>query len=140
MKILLQKRPEGLFPLYPVDEEKLTNINNGETIEIDIKKMRNPEFHRLVFRFLNIVFSYQDQFTDFEQFRRVVKWRSGCYKEYMIDDKMFTELDSWNFEKCDEYQFKEIFKQIKTACWEKFIPNFSEEDIQRAEAELLAFE
>jgi hypothetical protein len=140
MKILFKKGWDGLFPLYPADKAKLDNIKNGETVKLDVKRMRNPDFHRLVFRFLNVVYQYQDQFDDFELFRRRVKWYSGCYKEYMIDDKMITELESWNFDSCDQYQFQEIFKRIKRACWDHFIPNFKEEDVARAESELLAFE
>lgn len=140
MKILFQKRPEGLFPLYPVDKEKLLNIKNGEVIQQDIKKLRNQDYHRLVFRFLNAVFYYQDQFDDFELFRKRVKWLSGCYTEYMIGDKMITELNSWDFDNCDQCEFQEIFKRVKTACWRHFVPNFKQSEIRQAEYELMLYD
>ena len=140
MKILFQKRPEGLFPLYPVDKDKLFDITNGELVQQDIKKLRNPDYHRLVFRFLNVVYAYQDEFDSFELFRKRVKWYSGCYSEYMIDDKMITELDSWDFENCDQYEFQDIFKRVKTACWAKFVPNFKQSDIRQAEIELSQYD
>ena len=132
MKIYFIKTKHGLAPRFDSDQESLDLINNGTVFMKGFKLLRNPEFHRLVFRFLNIVFRFQDQFDDFELFRKRVKWYSGSYHEYMLDDKMITELDSWAWDKMDDLEFKALFKRIKTACWEKFMPS------DRGEAELLS--
>ena len=123
-----------------MDKEKFFNIKNGEIFHQEIKKLRNPEFHGLVFRFLNAVFYYQSDFDDFELFRKRVKWYSGCYTEYMVGSKMITEIDSWDFENCDQYEFQDIFKRVKTACWKHFVPNFKQSEIRQAENELSQYD
>ena len=123
-----------------MDKEKFFNIKNGDIFHQEIKKLRNPDYHRLVFRFLNVVYEYQSDFDDFELFRKRVKWYSGCYTEYMVGTRMITELDSWDFENCDQYEFQDIFKRVKTACWKHFVPNFKQSDIRQAENELSLYD
>ncbi|RLC30411.1 hypothetical protein DRH13_04365 [Candidatus Woesebacteria bacterium] len=123
MKVYFIKTKHGLSPRFDSDQESLDLINNGTVFMKGFKLLRKPEFHRLVFRFLNTVFKFQDQFDDFEKFRERVKWYSGSYSTQMIDEHVITTLDSWSFESMDDMEFKALFKRIKTACWEKFMPS-----------------
>lgn len=142
MKIYFIKTKHGLAPRFDSDQEALDLIKNGKVFMKDFKLVRNPDFNGAVFKFLNLIFKHQDQFDDFEQFRERVKWYTGCYRTYMIDDKVITELSSWEFGKMKELEFRSLFKRIKTACWEKFVPyNNLSHDQQRAfEDELLEFD
>lgn len=125
MKIVFEKKPEGMFPLTDQDKEKLDRIKNGNLYAKEFKRVRNPEFHKLVFEFLNQVFLFQDEFNDFERFRKKVKRLIGDYKEQIIEEKkgvIKIEIDylSWEFGKMDEYEFKARFEKMKTACAHAF--------------------
>ena len=58
----------------------------------------------------------------------------------MVGTKMITELDSWDFENCDQYEFQDVFKRVKTACWKHFVPNFKQSEIRQAEDELSQYD
>jgi len=120
MRIYFEKIPDGLKPLNESDEELFFKLKTGAVFMKDFKRVRNGGFHRKVFGLLNEVFKFQDQFEDFEDFRKRVKWYSECYVEYMIDDKMITELKSWEFGKMDQYEFESVFNKIGNACLKHF--------------------
>lgn len=140
MKIYFKKQKEGLFPLYDSDSENLDRIKNSAIFVKDFKKVRNPEFHALVFALLNVVFDFQDQFDDFESFRRRIKWYSGCYTEYVIDDKVIVELKSWEFGKMDEYEFRAVFSRIKDACLKHFCAGGDPDEIIRRVNLIIGFD
>lgn len=129
-----------MFPRFESDKDALDLIPNGSLFVKDFKLVRNPHFHRLVFSFLNVVYSFQGQFTDFGLFRRRVKWISGSFVEYMIDDKMITELSSWDFSSMGDMEFQELYKRIKTACWKNFYPDGDPDQVDWMVKELLRFD
>jgi uncharacterized protein DUF1367 len=125
MKVYFTKRPECLLPIHDSDRDNFAKISNDSVFMKDFKRVRNPEFHRLVFNLLNEVFQFQGEFDDFEAFRRRIKLLSGCYEEHAIIDskgkaKIALELLSWEFGKMDEYSFRSLFEKIKTACAHHF--------------------
>ncbi len=121
MKVYFEKKNGALCPLHDSDTENFARVKNGAVFMKDFKKVRNPEFHRLVFDMLNKVFRFQDKFDDFEAFRKRVKLLSGCYDEDIIYDakgnpKAVLTVLSWNFSKMDDYSFRALFEKIKSAC------------------------
>lgn len=143
MKILFEKRPQGLFPLYESGKEKLFQIANGSTFERDFKLLRNPIFHRKVFKFLTIVFQYQSDYLDFDKFRDRITFLSGFYKESIIletDKKTIVKIEvgSWSFEKMEELEFRALFKRIKDVCWSHYVPLI--DDREEIERQLLRFD
>lgn len=144
MKIRFVKKHGALFPLYDQDKEKFKKIPEGSVIERKFKKIRNPEFLKLVFSFVEVVFRYQDKHTDFEELRKEIKRNTGCYTHKVIVDnanKTVVELEylSWSFEKMDEFQFQEEFKKIKDYCWKVFIPNADPQIVDTFVRELLSY-
>ncbi len=132
MKIYYQKRPEGLFPIHESDKDSHYLLKNGSTFMKDFKVLRNPEYHKMVFKFLNTVFKFQDDFDQFELFRRRMKWYSQSFKQFMIDDTMITELDSWEFIKMNQLEFQALFPRLKTAAWDHYVHNTDDqEEIER---------
>lgn len=146
MKITFQKIPSGLIPLNQNDKEKLKGIKNGDLFEKDFKKIRNPDFHRLVFKFVNVVFHYQNEFDYFDNFRDRLTFLSGYYKEYILIDEPGNyvakiELGSWSFNDMGEHEFKELFNRIKNICWEKWVTNTDDQqEVERRVNELLRFD
>ncbi|MCK5601544.1 DUF1367 family protein [Candidatus Pacearchaeota archaeon] len=137
MKITLEKRQQGLFPLHDSDKEALILIDNGSTFYHDFKLLRNPKFHIKVFSFLNLVFKYQDDYLDFDRFRDRITFLSGYYREIVIfetDVKTIVkvEVDSWSWENMKELEFRNLFKRVKDVCWRHYVPRMTDrENIER---------
>lgn len=56
-KYQMMKLPGGILsPLNDEEAERLKSFQNGEQYEIEIKRQRNPAFHRKVFAFFNFCF------------------------------------------------------------------------------------
>lgn len=146
MKIYFKKRPEGLFPINDSDRDSLAKIKNGTVFAKDFKLVRNPQFHRLVFSFLNIVFQYQNEFENFAKFREHVTLLAGYYTEHVIIDeygksKALINVDSWKFGKMNEYQFRELFQNVKNVCWRVYVPNLEDqENVEKMVNELIKYD
>lgn len=145
MKIYFIKHKEGLFPLYESDKENLDRIKEGAIFKKDFKKVRNPEFHALVFAFLNVVYNFQDRYEDFELFRKRVKLLSGCYDEIPIEDgdgnvKIVLDPWSWKFGKMCEYEFQKVFSMIKNACLKHFCNSEDPTEVDRRVFEIMEFD
>ncbi len=128
MKVYYEKKPEGLFPLHDSDKEDHKRLKNGAIFMKDFKKVRNPDYHRLIFGFLNDVFHYQNDYTVFGKFRDRITLLTGYYTEEIIFDangeaKAKIKLDSWEFGKMDELTFRDLAKKVKDVCWRHYIPS-----------------
>jgi hypothetical protein len=131
MKVYFEKKPDGLVPLHESDQDQFYKIKNGSVFMKDFKLVRMGWYHRRAFKLLNEVYKFQDQFSVFEDFRRRLKWYSGSYIEYMIDDKMITELKSWKFGEMDQMEFEDVFNKISQACLDHFCPCANKAEEQR---------
>ena len=145
-KVVFEKKPEGLFPLDQNDKDNFAKITNGELFEREFKKVRNPKFHRLVFKFVNLVFEYQNEFDYFENFRDRLTFLSGYYKEYILVDEpgryiAKIELGSWSFSNMDDIEFKELFKRVKDVCWRNWITKIEDQtQAEKIYRELIRFD
>jgi len=128
MEVYYEKKSEGLFPVNENDEENHKRLKNGAIFMKDFKLVRNPKYHRLIFGFLNDVFKYQHDYTDFEKFRDRITLLSGYYTEELIEDsegilRAKIKLCSWEFGKMDENEFRKLAKSVKDVCWRHYIPS-----------------
>ena len=136
MKVYYEKRPEGLFPLLDSDKENFKRLKNGAIFMKDFKKVRNPKFHRLIFGFLNDVFKYQRDYTNFEKFRDRITLLTGYYTEEIVIDnqgnsKAIIKLSSWEFGKMEELEFRDLAKKVKDVCWRHYIPSPDDQEALR---------
>jgi hypothetical protein len=121
MKVYFVKKEGGLCPINESDRENFARIKNGSVFMKNFKKVRHPEFHRLVFNLLNEVFQFQDKFTDFERFRERIKLMIGDVREDILSEKdgvitIGLSYLSWEWGKMDDLEFKARFEKIKAAC------------------------
>ena len=56
MKIHCQVTPLGLVPLDDADHEARQRLHNGDIVLCDIRKPRNPRFHRKFFALLRLTY------------------------------------------------------------------------------------
>lgn len=106
MKIFVAKNLTSLVPVDDIGREALKRFKQGEIITVDLKKPRNPQFHRKFFAMLKIIFENQEYFSSLESLRHVCLIEIGeCELIRMKGGKEYYKPHSMNFASMDELAF-----------------------------------
>mgnify|MGYP003609594165 CR=1 FL=1 len=116
MKILVQKHPRGLLPVYDSDLENYSKIAIGEEFEIEYTKKRNLKFHKKFFALLKLCFENQNDYRILDDLRRDLIITSGRYDEVVnkITGEVYKIAHSISFAKMGEIEFNILYEDIKT--------------------------
>ncbi len=116
---------EVLGPHTPDDENKVRKLPTDKPVRAQITVPRNLAMHRRGFAFLQAVFSLQDQFEDFEVFRKWLVMKAGYFDVMVIPDRSvggrrFESGEillpkSLSFASMDEVEFRECVQRMITA-------------------------
>lgn len=137
MKINVVKHNGKLVPATDQDREKLSKLGQGEYLTVEIKKVRNPKFHRKYFALVNFGFENQEDYANQDHYRKAMQVMAGYsvpvifptktdeQKRKMIAwlKKMLDNLanakpvilpfpKSIAFEKMDETEFEGLFSLV----------------------------
>lgn len=124
MKLCLHWDGHRFHPASEDDVDECAKLQVGEYI-VDAKKERNPQFHKLAFALINDMFRNQERFENFEDFRRELKILTGHYDEYIRPDgKVVYVPKSWEFARCDDVEFHEIFNKLLSIAAKRFGDDF----------------
>jgi hypothetical protein len=90
------------------------NLEHGEMLAFSYKIPRAPKLHKLYFVTLAAVFEQQEQFNDFDQFRKWAQVGAG-HAEFVPGPagRMVALPLSVDFESLDEVEFAEIYEAVK---------------------------
>ena len=124
MKIEMIKHSGGL--LIPASDFELERLNKFKTdgqYTIEIKKSRNPAFHRKVFAFFNFCFEYwkgdnefQSESKQFDVFRENLMCFAGFYESfYNIKGEVRVEAKSISFSSMEQEEFEECYLSLINA-------------------------
>ncbi len=140
MKFTAIKTASGLKPAYDEDYEDYSKIKNGELVTIEVKKQRNPQFHRKYFSLINCAYAYQNERrceflfnNSVEKFRKTVEITAGhCETIYSISLKSFVDIPKTiSFSKMDELEFSEFYGKVKDVLFKSFLNHISQEEFER---------
>jgi len=111
-----------LLPLDAVSADRYMKLKRGEPYVFTFKRSRNYMFHRKYFSLLNLAFSNQEKFAEFEWFRKWTLIAIGECKTYIdpFTGKISNEAVSVSFDKCSEDDFDNIYSKTVTFFIEKF--------------------
>lgn len=133
MKINLIKKLGVLKPLDPIDVDYFYKLKEDTVYSCEIKKLRNPRFHRMFFAMINICFDNQEIFKDIEYFRKEMLKASGYYNSY-VNHKGITQYEakSISFGSMDQDEFKTVYESVFMTCikifnWEEVKEQFINE-------------
>lgn len=142
MKIFVKNTIAGLIPMYDEDLDNKKKLKLDEVYRVDIVKARNYQFHKKYFSLINTGWEYlnenqQSYFSSKEGFRSSVQNAAGhCNKVYSIArNEWIEETKSIEFEKMDEFEFSELYKDVRnvifslledTVSEQEFLTNLSE--------------
>lgn len=109
--------------LWPTDEKTrdiLAKFNRGQILIIEVNKDRNPQYHRLAFARLRILYEMVDTDLEFNPWRRWLTVQAGYYTSLgKVNLQGVTSValkpDSLAFHKMDEQSFTECWRGLHRA-------------------------
>lgn len=140
-KYQMVKLPGGILsPASEVEAESLKALKNNELYEIEIKRSRNPAFHRKVFAFFNFCFQhwsaerteirFQDEAAQFDTFRKNLTVLAG-YRAvtYKINGDFRVEAASLSFGSMEQSEFEQCYQALINAALKHVFRDTKDENI-----------
>jgi hypothetical protein len=128
--VMLTVENGRLAPADVQNAELLSEIGNG-LVTAEIRKPRNPKFHRLFFGLLNLVFKHQNIYPTLEHFLVAMKMATGHVDAYKIKEKTVYVPRSISFSKMDEAAFRQFWDKCLEIITTRIIPNTTKADLER---------
>lgn len=135
------KCPGGTFvPAVEMEATALQKFRNGEQYEVEIKRSRNPAFHRKVFAFFNFCFQHWsadktdwqhfDERKQFDTFRRNLTVLAG-YKDvtYTLDGRLRVEAQSLSFGNMEQDEFEQCYQALISAAIKHIFHDTKDESV-----------
>ena len=130
MKIFLTRSGDTLKPLSEMDMEKLARIKDGQIIEVDYKKPRNPLFHNKFMSMVRIVYDNQEQYETIEEVLDVIKVGCGHCNTMEWHGGEIKIPKSISFGKMDEMTFADFYDRAVTFALSRFLPTVSKHELE----------
>jgi len=113
MKIKIIKNNFNQLEAFTSDDfENIKKIKEGVCYEFELKKVRNPLFHRKFFALLNIGFQNTKlHFPDIDAYRYYIILKAGFYVKIETNKGVLYIPQSISFSKMDEIEFTELYKR-----------------------------
>lgn len=140
-KYQMIKLAGGVFsPLNDDEAERLKSFQNNEQYEIEIKKQRNPAFHRKVFAFFGFCFEhwsgehsdwqFQDEQAQFDTFRKHLTVLAGFYvTTYNIKGEFRIEAESLSYANMEQERFEQVYQALINAAIKHIFGNTRDENV-----------
>ena len=120
MKLMVLNTPRGLVPIGDDDYEEKKKLKLGETYSVEIKLVRNVDFHRKYFALISYSWEFlteqeQVSFRSKENFRKYLEISAGhCDIFYHPKLQDFVEVPkSIAFDKMDNAAFSDLYERVK---------------------------
>ena len=113
MELYLIKMANGNYaPAYESDREASERIKPGNVVKGSITTPRNLQFHKKYFAMMNLMYSNQERFESFEDFRGYYQMRAGFYKTVLTPKSKLYWPVSISFAKMDDLEFEEVYNKV----------------------------
>lgn len=138
MKLLVINTPRGLVPLGDDDYELKRKLKLGETYSVEIKVVRNVDFHRKYFALIAYAWEFLDEqvterFKDKENFRKYIEIAAGhCDVIFHPRLQEFVEIPkSIAFAKMDNTAFSDLYGRVKDVIFSIIGDRVTQEEFER---------
>lgn len=135
---LVVSKGRRFIPATPEDREKSRALQPGDILHIRIAKPRNGDHHRKFRALVAFVADHHPYFRNQTDLMVELKLRTGHYREHIKRDTgelIFVPL-STSYDEMDEGEFIEWSGRAKRVIFEQLLPEFTERDKRRLEAEI----
>lgn len=120
--------------LRPADEvatDAIRKFPAGEIYEIEIKRPRNLKFHRKAFALMQLAYENQENYTEFDQFRRALVIEAGYFDDLrLLDGTTVREAKSLSFAKMDEDDFGKLYNALINTILRVVLPGVDRPELE----------
>lgn len=138
MKLLVINTPRGLLPLGDDDYEQKRKLKLGETYSVEVKVVRNVDFHRKYFALIAYAWEFlneqeTERFKDKENFRKYIEIAAGhCEVIFHPRLQEFVEIPkSIAFAKMDNTAFSDLYGRVKDVIFSIIGDRVTQEEFER---------
>jgi hypothetical protein len=139
MKILLIRQGDTFKPLSEQDWEKTKRVKDGQIIEVDYKKPRNPLFHNKFMSMIRVVYNNQEQYDTIEGVLNVFKVQLGHCDTMMYRDMEIRIPRSISFGSMDELEFSEFYDRAVDFALSRFLPTVTRAELEEYASEIARY-
>jgi len=135
MKITLMWQDDTFMPYTSSDSEYCRGLEQNSVFVVDVKKQRNPQFHRMAFAFFHELHDMIPGDMGFEEFRRLLTVKAGYYNTVgNANGSVMVVPDSLSWASMEEAAFKDCWNAMISAFVLKYGNEISYDDLCRAAA------
>lgn len=138
MKLLVINTPRGLVPLGDDDYEQKKKLKLGQTYSVEVKVVRNVDFHRKYFALIAYAWEFlneqeTERFKDKENFRKYIEIAAGhCEVIFHPRLQEFVEIPkSIAFAKMDNTAFSDLYGRVKDVIFSIIGDRVTQEEFER---------
>ena len=138
MKLLVINTPRGLVPLGDDDYEEKRKLKLGETYSVEVKVVRNVDFHRKYFALIAYAWEFlneqeTERFKNKENFRKYIEIAAGhCDVIFHPRLQEFVEIPkSIAFAKMDNTAFSDLYGRVKDVIFSIIGDRVTQEEFER---------
>jgi hypothetical protein len=138
MKLLVVNTPRGLVPLGDDDYEEKKKLKLGQTYSVEVKVVRNVDFHRKYFALIAYAWEFLDEqeterFKNKENFRKYIEIAAGhCDVIFHPRLQEFVEIPkSIAFAKMDNTAFSDLYGRVKNVIFSIIGDRVTQEEFER---------
>ena len=138
MKLRMVNTPRGLVPYGDDDYEEKKKLKVGETYSVDVKVIRNLDFHRKYFALISYAWEFLNEretatFKTKENFRKYLEISAGhCDVIFHPRLQEFVEIPkSISFSSMDNASFSELYIGVKDVIFSIIGSRTNEQEFER---------
>ena len=125
-------------------EENLKRFKPGDTVSCEIKKVRNPKFHKKYMKMLSVAYGNIKEglsYPNFDAFRADVACAAGfCDEKIGISGKPIRIAKSISYSNMDELEFEDLYNRSIDVILLHVLPvGTNKQDFENAVNEILGF-
>lgn len=116
-RMYLKKTLSGFVPADEPSLDVAKKFKVGDAYRADVVKPRSYKHHKLIMALLNLTYANQEQYDDFEMFRKAVALAAGHVEEiHTVDGEILKLPKSISYDALDEVEFAKVSGAMMTVC------------------------
>ena len=129
-RIYLKRTLTGFAPADEPSREIWAKYKVGETYRGDVVKPRSYAHHKLIMSLLNLTYDNQEQYSDFESFRKSVAVEAGHTDDLVLLSGEIVKLPrSISYDELDEVEFTRVAGAMMSVCC-KILKNIGADELE----------
>ena len=110
-----------ILPAYEADEEVFAKLKVDNYYKCDIRKARNPDFHRKGFALIKLIFDSQEKYRTIDDLLVELKLMTGWYREHVrTDGSIIYVPKSISFADMDDLEFERFYDAVIDIAIQKY--------------------